>query len=153
MNLWIAPAAFLIVALCAGCAGSPSTGELPVRNLAKGAFSALETGGELVIRNRTEWSELWQNHARVQTGTAIPEVNFEREMVIAVTLGRRSTGGHGIEITRVERTGNGLRVEVTRTAPARGAMTIQALTAPFHFVAVPASDLAVRFVEKEPGTR
>jgi hypothetical protein len=74
-------------------------------------------------------------------------------MVIAVTMGRRSTGGYSIEITRVERVGNRLRVEVTRTAPPRGAMTIQALTAPFHFVAVPASDLPVRFVEKKPGTR
>lgn len=150
MNHWILPAVLLIVALCAGCAGSPSTGELPVRNLAKGAFSALETEGELVIRNRTEWSELWQNHARMQTGTAIPEVDFEREMVIAVTLGRRSTGGYGIEITRVERMGNGIRVEVTRTAPAPGAMTIQALTAPFHFVAVPTSDLPVSFFRKDP---
>jgi hypothetical protein len=150
MNPWILPVALLIVALCAGCAGSPSTGELPVRNLAKGAFSALDTGGELVIRNRTEWSELWLKHARMQTGSAIPEVDFEREMVIAVTMGRRSTGGYGIEITRVKREGNGLRVEVTRTTPARGAMTIQALTAPFHFVAVPASDLPVSFFEKDP---
>jgi hypothetical protein len=153
MNPCILPFALLIVALCASCAGSPSTGELPVRNLAKGAFSALDTAGEIIIRDPAEWRELWQNHARMQTETAIPEVDFEREMVIAVTLGRRSTGGYGIEITRVERTGNGLRVDVTRTAPPPGAMTIQALTAPFHFVAVPASDLPVRFVEKKPGTR
>jgi hypothetical protein len=68
-------------------------------------------------------------------------------MVIAVTMGTRPTGGHKVEITRVEETSGRLEVSVKQTSPPKGAMTIQMLTAPFHFVAVPRSERKVEFVE------
>jgi hypothetical protein len=61
-------------------------------------------------------------------------------MVVAVFLGEKPTGGYAIEITRAAKTDRGIEVGYTEQTPAPGAMTIQALTQPFHIVRIPKSD-------------
>jgi hypothetical protein len=64
-------------------------------------------------------------------------------------MGTKRTGGYTIKIVRVEPTGKSLKVFVKQSSPPPGSLSIQALTAPFHFVAVPRSDLKPEFVETE----
>ena len=59
----------------------------------------------------------------------------------------KRTGGYTIESVRVEPSEKSLRIFVKQTSPPPGALTIQALTAPFHFIAVPKSDLKAEFVD------
>jgi hypothetical protein len=68
-------------------------------------------------------------------------------MVIAVTMGTKRTGGYAIEIVGVEVVDKKLKISVKETSPPPGAMAIQVLSAPFHFVAMPRSDFAVEFEE------
>ena len=74
-------------------------------------------------------------------------------MVIVVTMGTKRTGGYSIEIVGAGPAGKKLKVSVKQTSPAPGAMTIQALTAPFHFVAVPRNELEPEFVEAAPAQK
>jgi hypothetical protein len=46
-----------------------------------------------------------------------------------------------------------LKISVKNSSPPPDAMTIQALTAPFHFVAVPKSNLKPEFVEAKPAEK
>ncbi|MBU6400270.1 MAG: protease complex subunit PrcB family protein [Verrucomicrobia bacterium] len=121
---------------------------LPLRTLARGASSAITAPLRQVIKDRAAWELFWAKHtANSLPPSQAPAVDFNRDMVIAVTMGQQRTGGYAIEIVRVEPVGPQLRVVVKPSAPRPGAMTIQALTAPFHFVAVPRSDLAPDFVD------
>lgn len=137
----------LVIAL-SGCAGISADGPVVPRNLARGALSGVTEAKEEVIKTQAAWEKWWAKHS-VQAPAAAPppKVDFKREMVLAVTMGRRRTGGYSLEILGAETRGQRLRVTVRRQAPPPGAMVTQALTAPFHVVAVPRSDLKVEFIE------
>ncbi|HBY95628.1 MAG TPA: hypothetical protein DEP84_17015 [Chloroflexi bacterium] len=82
----------------------------------------------------------------------LPGVKWANEVVLAAFLGERPDSSAGVRITRVELTPRGLIVTVEQTGGA-GAST-QALTTPFHIVAVsrkalPAGALDVTFVNPD----
>jgi hypothetical protein len=66
----------------------------------------------------------------------LPRVDFEAEIVVAVFLGERRTGGHAIEVSKVEEHPETaqLKVYYREIAPPRNAIVTQALTQPFHIV-------------------
>ena len=68
-----------------------------------------------------------------------PQVDFSRDLVIAVASGERIDGGHDIVVQRVQRTGGELRIEVLETRPGQGCMTTAALTQPVDVVMVPSA--------------
>lgn len=137
---------------CVGADDPPRS--LPVRSLARGAFSGIKEAKHEIIRDTDGWEKFWKQHSVPGSSAAkIPAVNFSKEMAIAVTMGVKRTGGYTIEIVRVEMAGKTLRIFVKQTSPPPGALTIQALTAPFHFVAVPRSDLKAEFVEDKPAVK
>jgi hypothetical protein len=147
------PLALLSLAglLLAGCLSAAAAEALPIRTLAKGAFGGIQEPRQEIIQDKAAWEKVWAKHAgEGRAPGSLPEVDFSKDMVILVTMGRKNTGGYGIQITQVEPVGNKLQISVKRTNPPPGAMTIQALTAPFHMVAVPRSDLVPEFVPASP---
>ena len=131
-----------------GCATATGGGPLPLRSLVKGGFSGIREAKQEVIKDSAAWERLWAQHnANTPRSAPLPDVNFSKEMVIVATMGTKRTGGYSVEILRAERKGKKLRIEVQQTSPPPGSITIQALTAPFHFVAVPRQDLEPEFVE------
>jgi len=130
------------------CVNANDARSLPIRLLAKGALSAIKEAKQEVIRDAAAWERFRKQHSISEQSTEkIPPVDFSKEMIIAATMGTKRTGGYTIEIVRVEPTEKSLKIFVKRTSPPPGALTIQALTAPFHFVAVPKSDLKPEFVD------
>jgi len=130
-----------------GCVNASGDDSFPVRSLAKGGFSGIKEVKQEVITDKKAWEQFWSKHSRLTRPAALPpEVDFAKEMVIAVTLGIKRTGGYAVEITRVQATGKILKIMVKQSSPPPGAMTIQALTAPFHFIAVHKSGLKPEFV-------
>src|SRR5437667_1577269 len=143
-------AACLFFVSLLGCLNANGAEALPIRSLAKGAFSGIKAAQRYVVRDAGQWETLWKQHsASAGSAEKIPAVNFSKEMVVVATLGTQRTGGYSIEIVRVQRRGKTLSVAVRQSSPPPGAITIQALTAPFHFVAVPRSDLKPEFVEAD----
>ena len=120
----------------------------PIRSLKKGAFSGIHEPKQEVIKSADAWEKLWKQHTTAEgESEKIPAVDFSKEMVVVATMGTKRTGGYAIEIVGVEAKDKTLRISVKKTSPPPDAMTIQALTAPFHFVAVPKSNLKPEFVE------
>ena len=122
-----------------------------LRTVARGALSAIQKYSHEVIRDAAGWEQWWRRHS----GNALkpvppPKVDFSREMVIAVTLGRKTTGGYRIEVAGVREQDGALRVSIKRRSPPPGSMNLQMLTAPFHVVALPRSDLKVVWSGDEP---
>lgn len=119
--------------------------DLSLTTLAQGSRSRVTETMEVVVRAPAEWATLWTRHAG--PGVAAPPVDFARDMVVAVFLGRRPTSGVGVQITAVHETGAGRDLEVTYQEfdAAAGTMRRPVITTPFHIVSLPRSEMAVRF--------
>jgi hypothetical protein len=130
----------------AGCVTQAPPRALAWRTLAKGAQSGLAAPRREVLRDEAAWLRLWAAHAADLGAIRLPPpVDFAKEMVLAVALGPRRTGGHRVDIVGAAVEGRAIVVRVAEVAPAPGVMVPQVVTAPFHFAALPRSAAAVRF--------
>ena len=107
---------------------------IPMRPIEKGAMSNVDDARQASARSVEEWSKLWMLHGGDRTR---PNVDFSREIVVAVFMGTRPTAGFGVEIFRVRQEGVALVVSYRETRPSPDSVTAQILTSPFHIVAVP----------------
>ncbi len=104
------------------------------RTIDRGAQSRIEEPREVAVASAAEWRALWREH---EAQRELPDVNFARELVVAVFLGMRPTSGHGVEIVDAGAGPSGvLVVRYRETRPARGIITAQVITAPFHIAAI-----------------
>ena len=148
-----------LIVLCGGLlALAAISGAEPVkmRNIAHGNFSGIQTATQLVVTNSNQWEKLWKEHsAQRLPAEPAPEINFEKETVLFVAAGRKRSGGHRIEIAEVQQTKGETEVIVKTHTPKPGGIQLQALTAPFHAVAIPKIHGKVKFrlEEASPQTR
>ena len=142
----------LSLACLLDCLTANGAQTFPIRSLKKGAFSGIREAKEEVVKSADAWEKLWKQHSTaVGQSEKIPAVDFSKEMVVVATMGTKRTGGYSIEIVGAEAKDKTLKISVKKSSPPPDAMTIQALTAPFHFVAVPKSNLKPEFVEANSG--
>src|SRR5215470_16966140 len=93
----------LLLASCTACAATAAT--VPFATLAKGLASGVGQPIQIVARSQTDWAALWSRHMRIQIAPPpAPSVDFSRDMVVALFMGERPTGGYAIEVMRIERT-------------------------------------------------
>jgi len=122
---------------------------LPVafQTVARGNRSGIGEAAQIVIRNRGEWASLWQRHSSLDANPpAAPAIDFGKELIAAVFLGQKPTGGFAVEIVSVERNDGELTVSFRETNPPTGAIATQAFTQPFHIVRIGVEgNPAVRF--------
>ncbi len=97
----------------------------------------MEQPTQIVVTNETQWTELWKKHSgQVQPSKPAPKINFNQESVIFVSLGQKKSGGYSVEITDVQIVDGKPEIKVRTRSPKPGGMQLQALTNPFHIVAV-----------------
>jgi hypothetical protein len=130
---------------------STAMAEAPqLRTLAKGSFSGIDEPKQEVIKDRQAWEKFWSQHSvSAKPQEKPPEVDFAKEMAIVVTMGKQRKGGYAVEIISAKEIEKRLRVTIKTVLPKPGGMSIQALTAPFHYVAAPRSDLKPEFIEEK----
>lgn len=145
--------ATLTLALMACGQGRPMTGDrspqgagIEVRELAAGLHGGPSEPTEAVISNPERLTAVWPAAAER------PAIDFSREAVILVALGQRPTGGYEVEITTVQARGDTAVVLYVERRPGPRCMTTQALTSPYHIVAIAPPPGSVRF-EGETLTR
>ena len=139
-------ALLLGLVLAGGCATPVSGHKMAWRTLSRGLTSGLTESRRFVVRSQVEFLKLWAEHAAEVNRPALPPaVDFEREMVLVVAMGRCPTGGYLTEVVDVELRGRTLRVLVGERSPGAGAIQIQRETQPFQFVALPAVSGRVEF--------
>jgi hypothetical protein len=106
-------------------------------------MSAVTTAMTAVARDQTEWSVLWAQHSPPMPpgvgapDVAPPSVDFSTEIVAAVFLGTRSSGGYTVSVLSVEAEGeDGAVVNWEERAPGAGCIVTTALTQPFVLIAM-----------------
>ena len=142
----IAIATALVACPAASAIGPIPT--VPFRTVANGDGSSGTSAKRqsVTIRGERRWSNLWDV---LGEGGRLPEVDFSKHMLIAVTQGRQRSGGHQIRVERIERTGTGWLVKLVERAPGRGCVVTGVITNPYHVVRVPRSARRVTFERRQ----
>ncbi|MBN2562444.1 MAG: protease complex subunit PrcB family protein [Phycisphaerae bacterium] len=126
-----------------GVRENPADGEeLPILRRASGTHSHETRAMQIVVRDPATL-------ARVPIED-VP-VDFSREMLLIVTLGRVTSDRFGVSIDRVWRQGHELRVAIAVTSPPPNAPL--AMASPYCIAVVPWSDLNVADFAPEPPQR
>ena len=116
-------------------APAKATSQVEIQRIGRWISSGIRGSRRLVIRDPGTWSRFWS-----ELGAGVrPEVDWGRNLVIAVASGERSSGGHDIAVQKVSRSEGELRIEVLETSPGQGCMTTSALSQPVDVVMVPSA--------------
>jgi hypothetical protein len=139
----------LAIAILAAGAGhaakAASTAALQLRPVAQGTHSSINARRQTVVRTAAEWNKLWAEHSALSSDKTPPTVDFGKEMVLAVFLGTRTSGGYSVKITDARVVGKKLVVSAQETAPGPNQIRSHVITTPFAMVAVKASKLPVEW--------
>lgn len=104
---------------------------------------------ELAIRDRASLESAWSRVFNQVQGNPAPDIDFSRETVILVALGRLGTGGHTVHVDGVGRSAEGAVVSYTASAPAEGCDVSQSMTSPVDVVRTPRIPGTVRFARHD----
>jgi len=115
-------------------------------SLAFAQYSGVAQAQNFVIRDATAWNDLWQRiYANLNPVPPPPDIDFSREMVVAVALGTRNSGGYNVLLTQAAADSAGILVSASATSPGARCVTTQALTQPLDIGRIAHSDQPVRF--------
>jgi len=118
------------------------------RTVAKGDGSSSElikrTG--FVVRSASRWADVWrQLNAGVTPPPRRPAVDFSQHMLLVVTLGQQTSGGHSIAVRSITDGGSRWTARVRESRPGPECLSTAVITAPFHVVRVRRSRDGVSF--------
>lgn len=118
--------------------------KVPFETQEQGSYSSLGEPFERVIDEESDWSSFWQQlHGTRSPMPDVAEVDFEQYRLIAVGLGDRGDGSHGVQVDRVDQNGEELVVHYLET---RGCgMATMAITQPYHIIRIERSNRPVSF--------
>jgi hypothetical protein len=130
--------AVVVIAMTAAADGTVS-----FRTIAKGTDSKVRTHHELVARTAGSWHVIWYEHAGTHDP---PDVDFRRELIVAVFAGRRPAGD-SLEIISVTREGSAVVVRYREQAVLGvRAIGAPATVTPFQIIAIPGNPATVKFM-------
>lgn len=135
-----------------------ATDGIDLTTLDEGNYSSLFEGEQNVIRDPQSFATFWSRiYANRSSPPEPPAVDFSEKMVVGVVLGGRPNGGYRVEISEAthDQDDDLVRVSFTEYEPGSGCVATQALTSPYHIVAMDAvsSDTQVEFVKTGTETR
>jgi hypothetical protein len=106
---------------------------LVLRRIGQWTRTGIGESRRLVIRDANTWSEFW---SELGVGDR-PDVDFTKNVVVAVAAGERPTGGYEIAVDRVLQANGELTVEVVETAPGPNCVSTGSPTQPVDLVVLP----------------
>ena len=111
-------------------------------------FSGYDERARRVIRDRDTWIRVWLRVTTTASSRPVPQVDFERQMIIFAAMGTKPSTGYQIEIEQLYRRGEDIYAVVRETSPGRGCVVGAAITAPVTAALVPRTSGRVHFVER-----
>jgi hypothetical protein len=127
----------------------PSAGTpIAFETVASDSHSGVAQPRTVVVKDAAAFGKLWAEHGKYRVPPPdLPQVDFSRQMVLAVFAGALPNGCHAMGITRVGSAGDRIVVEYAERELATFAVCTQALVEPMQMVVVERSDAPVEFVK------
>ncbi len=142
---------FVFLVLCfSACSAPPIVEQQSIKFsvITHGQTSGFTFQKLILIRNANDFQDLWTIHSQ-PTRAAIPNIDFENDMVLAVFYGQTQTGGHDIYIHDIEEQDTEIIVNVHTVAPPPNSMRTMLISQPNMIVSIPKSDKPIRFVHQQ----
>jgi hypothetical protein len=121
-------------------------GALGFTTVDQGTRSGIGEARNVVVKDGAAWDALWAEHAGADA--EVPAVDFDRQMVIGVFLGKQQNGCYSTTISRVSLGGNKLTVLHQDTVPGSAVLCTMAITTPAHMVVLDRTDANVEFAKE-----
>lgn len=118
-----------------GYAPYGNAGSLDIRRIGQWTHTGIGEARRMVIRDANTWAEFW---SELGAGDR-PDVDFTRNVVVAVAAGQRPTGGYEVAVDRVSQADGELRIDVVERTPGPNCVTTSAQTQPVDVVVVAGS--------------
>jgi hypothetical protein len=134
-----------VVALFLGaCCSTASPEPVDAKILIAGEHSAIEVASVEELRGEDEWRGWWARHvAGGMSKDEPPPVDWERDLVVAVTLGARPTLGYGLDLVGASRDAGVALVLLREREPSPEMLQAQVMTHPFACVVLPRGEVEV----------
>lgn len=120
-----------------------SNARISYKTLEQGFNSGVTNSRNLVIKDQTSWTSLWQEHNK--SNATMPNVDFSRNIVIALFIGQRSSGCYAIEDVTIWRSVGKIQVTHHERNPGPTIDCAMSLTTPFILIEIPRSEEPVEF--------
>jgi hypothetical protein len=120
-----------------------NTGAVNVDQIDRGQYGDIVEGTQTVLRDEEVYASFWERlHADRGSVPERPSVDFDEEVVVAVVLGQRSSGGYSVAIDEAlaNDAGSQILVRFTETVPGDECGVTQALTSPYVLATVEAQE-------------
>lgn len=104
--------------------------------LAQSAVGGFDVPQIKVIKEQKALEEVFGYVNRIRKpGFVIPTIDFEKETIVAVFMGKKTSGGYSVSIDQVKDVGDEkIEVTVQEEKPKKGEMVTMAITQPFCIV-------------------
>lgn len=124
-----------------------------VETIDEGTYGDITERTERVIRDQSEFESFWKTLHGQGAQYSDEVINFSEEIVLAVVLGERPTGGYEVKIEGIvkEQIPPQIVVTATEVKPGPDCTVSQAKTVPYHIVKMdaPSTD-QIRFEYNDP---
>jgi hypothetical protein len=148
-----------LLGLLLASAGVAAAQDVPFETIARGAHGGYGPPANHVVRSQAELQSTGVDKL-LPPGTSI---DFSKDMLLAVLMGTKNTGGYSVEVTKIERKQMMtilpvpappptyyLEVQADHRSPPPGSIVTMALTSPYHVVKVRKTSERVDFVASAP---
>lgn len=116
--------------------------QMVFKDIAKGSYCSHVKEAAYVIKSTEEFAKVWEKFG---ANMVTPEIDFSKDMVIAVFAGQFNTGGYSVTIEKITETKNGFTIFIKTTSPPKDSPVTMALSQPYHMVVCPKIDKPVRY--------
>ncbi len=118
------------------------SGPVDFMRITSGTVSGIDTQVREVLRTEAEWRTFWTE----LNGVIVPrperrQVDFTRDVVVVVAMGRRPTTGYAINVDEIRVTGSVLTVALTEVSPGPTCPVQSTMTRPVDVVRTPLADV------------
>ncbi len=122
-----------------------SKSETEFETIDKGTQSGYQKRASIIIKDKDRWEEIWNLHSsNLDQIPHIPEIDFSKDMVIAIFRGEFPSSGFSTEVSSINEKDGRLEVVVTETDDIKG-MVLDVITYPFHIIKIQKTDLPIEF--------
>lgn len=119
--------------------------------IAEGFYSPVEKPTRWVVRDATAYGKMRAALGEPEALPQKPDVDWSKEMLVAVAMGTRMTGGYQVKMDSVARRSDGVVVvRFIEIKPKPGDAVFQALTSPYIVVRTPRLEGRVEYVSVPP---
>ena len=118
--------------------------------LAEDFYGGMTDSKFIVIKDETTLNEIYKLINKSKSpGIKIPIINFEKETVLVLFLGEKSSGGHSISVEQILDENEKVTVKYKVTLPKLGEMVTTVMTQPYCIIKIPITSKEIIFDKKD----